>query len=82
MIATFELPGLTSKDVLIDLQQNRLTVCGEYSTSASHEEGGYAVRERRNGKFSRTLQIPFGTKVSRIRHAGASDADTGGSLKM
>ena len=64
MTATFELPGLKSEDIAIDLQQNRLTVSGESTTSNAVEGDSYAVRERRSGKFSRTLQIPFGTKVS------------------
>ena len=64
MTATFELPGLKSEDIAIDLQQNRLTVSGESMTSNAVEGDSYAVRERRSGKFSRTLQIPFGTKVS------------------
>jgi HSP20 family protein len=61
---TFELPGLTSEGVSIDVQQNRLTVSGESAASDSEEKRSYVVRERRSGKFSRTLQLPFGTKVS------------------
>lgn len=64
MTATFELPGLKSEDVTINIHHNRLTVSGESATSNSQEEGGYQVRERRYGTFSRTLQVPFGTKVS------------------
>ena len=63
--ATFELPGLKSEDIAVDLQQNRLTVSGESTTSNAVEGDSYAVRERRSGRFSLTLQIPFGTKVSR-----------------
>ena len=62
--ATFELPGLTSERVAIDVHQNRLTVSGESARSDSQEERKYVVHERRSGKFSRTLQLPFGTKVS------------------
>ena len=62
--AAFELPGLTSEGVAIDVHQNRLTVSGELASSDSQEERSYVVRERRSGKFSRTLQLPFGTKVS------------------
>jgi len=61
--ATFELPGLTSDGVAIDVHQNRLTVTGDSAASESEEEKNYIVRERRSGKFSRTLQLPFGTKV-------------------
>lgn len=61
--ATFELPGLKKEDVNIDMHNGRLTVSAESSMSSEHEEGGYAVRERRFGKISRTLQLPQGLKV-------------------
>jgi len=65
--ATFDLPGLKSEDVTIDVHHNRVTVSGESTTSNDREEDGYAVRERHYGKFSRTLQLPFGTKVGHSR---------------
>lgn len=61
--ATFELPGLKKEDVHIDVHNGRLSVSGETKLSTEHEESGYAVRERRFGKFSRTLQLPQGVKV-------------------
>jgi HSP20 family protein len=61
--ATFELPGLKKEDVQIDSHNGRLTVSGETKISSDHNENGYAVRERRFGKFSRTLQLPEGVKV-------------------
>jgi HSP20 family protein len=61
--ATFELPGLKKEDISIDLNNGRLTVSAESKISTDHEEGGYAVRERRFGKFSRMLQLPQGVKV-------------------
>ena len=61
--ATFELPGLQKDDVQIDVHNNRLTVSAEAKQSEEFEEHGYAVRERRYGKFSRTLQLPAGVKV-------------------
>jgi len=64
--ATFELPSLRREDIRIDVQQNRLTVSGEAKTSEEHQEGDYVVRERQYGKFSRTLQLPVGTKVRPI----------------
>jgi hypothetical protein len=62
--ATFELPGLKKEDVNIDVHNNRLTVSGETKTSSEREEGGYAIRERTLGSFSRALQLPAGVKVS------------------
>ncbi|KAF8645728.1 hypothetical protein AX16_007596 [Volvariella volvacea WC 439] len=67
--ATFELPGIKKEDVHIDVHNGRLTVSGETNVSSEHEEKGYAVRERRYGKFSRTLQLPTGVKDTDIRAA-------------
>lgn len=65
--ATFELPGLKKEDVNIDLQNGRLTVSAEAKLSEEHEENGYAVRERRFGKLSRTLQLPVGVKEEEVK---------------
>ncbi|KAG1723249.1 small heat shock protein [Suillus paluster] len=65
--AMFELPGLGPDRVNIDVQQNRLTVSGEMSTAEERKEGDYAVRERSYGKFSRTLQLPVGTKPEDVK---------------
>ncbi|KAF9235607.1 small heat shock protein [Melanogaster broomeanus] len=65
--ATFELPGMKSEDVTIDVHQGRLTVFGNASSSHSQEEAGYAVRERHYGKFTRTLQLPIGTKPEDVK---------------
>lgn len=66
MTATFELPGLKKEDVNIDLQNNLLTISGESKLSTERNEKGYVVRERRYGKFARSLQLPQGIKVSRL----------------
>jgi len=65
--ATFELPGLKKEDVQIDVHSGRLSISGESKLSEEHEEHGYAVRERKYGKFSRTLQLPQGVKVEQIK---------------
>ncbi len=62
--ANFEFPGVKKEDVQIDLHNGRLTVSAETKLSEEHEQDGYAVRERRFGKFSRVLQLPSGVKVS------------------
>ena len=61
--ATFELPGLTKENVQIDVKDNVLTVSGESTISSERDEKGYSVRERRYGKFSRSLPLPQGIKV-------------------
>ncbi|KAK0204408.1 HSP20-like chaperone [Desarmillaria ectypa] len=65
--ATFELPGLKKEDVQIDVHGGRLTISGESKISSEHEENGYAVRERKFGKFSRTLRLPQGVKEEEIK---------------
>jgi HSP20 family protein len=59
-----DLPGLKKEDVSVDVHNNVLTVSGENGTSSERSEGGYVVRERRHGKFTRSLQLPQGLKVS------------------
>jgi HSP20 family protein len=61
--AIFDLPGLRKEDVTIDIHNNILSVSGETMESAQRDEEGYALRERRYGKFSRSLSMPQGTKV-------------------
>ncbi|KXN92985.1 17.6 kDa class I heat shock protein 3 [Leucoagaricus sp. SymC.cos] len=51
--ATFEVPGIKKEDV----------------SSTEHEEKGFAVRERRFGKFSRSLRLPEGAKDEEIKAA-------------
>jgi HSP20 family protein len=62
--ATFELPGLKKEDVQLEVHDSLLTVSAEIKSSAEHEENGYAVRERRFGRFSRSVRLPRGVKVS------------------
>ncbi|KAI0761453.1 HSP20-like chaperone [Irpex lacteus] len=64
---TFELPGLTKEDVNIDVHNNVLTVSGESKVSSDRDENGYAVRERRYGKFSRSVPLPQGIKPEEIK---------------
>ncbi len=62
-----ELPGVKQEDVHISLQDNLLTIPGERKAEAEEQRGGYYVRERRYGSFSRSLTLPHGTDESKIR---------------
>lgn len=78
--ATFELPGLAKEDLQIDVDvtNHRLTIAGEHNTSENKEdkEKGFTVRERRYGKFSRSLPLPHGVKVGYHFSAGTADKVT------
>ncbi|KAH7914802.1 HSP20-like chaperone [Hygrophoropsis aurantiaca] len=65
--ATFELPGIQRENVSIDINGDYLTVAGETKTSKEQEDRGYALRERSWGKFSRSLQLPRGTKAEVVK---------------
>jgi len=64
VIATFELPGVSKNDIEIDLHNGKLTVSADVGEPEDQkDEDGYVVRERRFGKYSRTLDIPQIIKV-------------------
>ncbi|OCH89570.1 HSP20-like chaperone [Obba rivulosa] len=65
--ATFELPGLKKEDVNIEVHNNRLTVSGETKQETDREDSGYVTRERRRGRFSRTIQLPSGIKPEDVK---------------
>ena len=62
--ATFELPGLRNDDVRISIDRNRLVISGEVNFAQDTEEGLFAVRECNRGRFSRSLPLPQGIRVS------------------
>jgi len=78
--ASFELPGLQKEDVNIDVHNYRLSVSGESKMSKDYDEHGWAVCERRFGKFSRTLQLPQGVKVGH-RHNSLISLTSSSSLQ-
>ncbi|PIL35001.1 hypothetical protein GSI_02788 [Ganoderma sinense ZZ0214-1] len=67
--ATFELPGVNKENVSIDVHNNILTVSGESKFESDRDENGYVVRERRFGRFSRSLPVPEGIKSEEIKAA-------------
>ncbi|KAF9045214.1 small heat shock protein [Panaeolus papilionaceus] len=66
--ATFEFPGVAKEAIEIDVHNGRLTVSAETKRSDELNEHGYAVRERRFGKYSRTLQLPQGINAKFLMH--------------
>ncbi|EMD32766.1 hypothetical protein CERSUDRAFT_26148, partial [Gelatoporia subvermispora B] len=65
--ATFELPGLNKENVNIDVRDGVLNVSGESKISSERDENGYAVRERRFGRFQRAIPLPQGIKHEDIK---------------
>lgn len=69
--ATFDLPGLQKQDVHIELRDSEsvLSISGQalQSEERKDEKGGYVVRERREGRFSRAVPVAKGTKPSDVQ---------------
>ncbi len=72
LVIRAELPGVKQEDVDITFQDNVLTISGERKAEQEEERGGYYVRERRYGSFSRSLTLPQGVDESKI-HARYED---------
>ncbi|KIJ30810.1 hypothetical protein M422DRAFT_267641 [Sphaerobolus stellatus SS14] len=67
LTAIFELPGMKKEEVSIDVHNNRLVVSGQSTLSNELDKDGYAIRERRFGKFQRMLPLPHGIKPDDIK---------------
>lgn len=59
VIAKMNLPGIDPDDVNVNLDKNRLTVSGEYSSEKKEGDNKqYSYRERRFGSFTRSVRLP------------------------
>lgn len=67
LIIRAELPGVKQEDVDITVHDRVLTVSGQRREEQEQERGGYYVRERRQGAFSRSVMLPQGVEEDRIR---------------
>ena len=61
-----DLPGLTEKDVNLELDDNVLTVSGERKAEHEERKEGYYRVERASGSFSRSLTLPEGVDADRV----------------
>jgi len=51
------LPGLASEDITVNFHDGILSISGEYAPVAPAEGSRMRIRERRHGKFSRSLRF-------------------------
>lgn len=63
------LPGINPEDLNVTLEDNVLTVQGEIREDETIEEETYHLRERRYGKFSRSLRFPVPVDSNQIEAA-------------
>ena len=85
LVIRAELPGVKQEDVDITLQNNVLTISGERKAEQEEERGGYFVRERRYGSFSRSLALPEGLDESKVHaryHNGVLEVTVEGAAAV
>ncbi len=65
-----ELPGISEKDVTIELVNRTLSIevkKEESTTEEKEKEGKYYIRERRNINFSRTFTLPDSADTDQLK---------------
>ncbi len=65
-IITTELPDFGAEDIDISVVNDTLTLKGERKSETLQEGEVFHRQERRTGKFSRTLQLPFKVAGDRV----------------
>ena len=56
-VVVADLPGLTKKDISINIKENMLTISGERKAKEKDETKNYCRTERRYGSFKRSFQL-------------------------
>jgi HSP20 family protein len=62
-----DLPGLSEKDVNVELEDNVLTISGERKSEHQERKEGFYRVERASGSFSRSLTLPEGVNPEAIK---------------
>ena len=57
-VLSADIPGLTKKDIKINVANGRLSICGERSFETDQENDNYHYRERQFGSFDRSFNLP------------------------
>lgn len=64
---TAELPGLTEKDITINVADGVLTISGEKKEEQERSGNGYILNERRYGSFERQIAVPSDVNPDNIK---------------
>ena len=62
-----DLPGFDKKDLDITFEDGLLTVTAEKKEESEHKDQTYHIRERRVGRFTRSLRLPQNVDPKSIR---------------
>jgi len=67
VVATAELPGLSSEDIDLSIQGGTLTIRGERKPPEVPENATWLRRERGFGTFARTVELPYRVDPERVQ---------------
>lgn len=62
-----DLPGLSEKDVTVEIQDDRLTLKGERKFAKDEKKDNYVVCERSHGSFVRQFRLDAPVNPNQIR---------------
>lgn len=64
MMVTFDMTGVKKQDMHVSYRTNRLIVSWKVDRTSEKQEENGVVREREVRRYSHTIPLPEGTKVS------------------
>ena len=65
-VLSADIPGLTKKDIKINVANGRLSISGERSFETDQENDNYHYRERQFGTFDRSFNLPENVDEKKI----------------
>jgi len=66
MMVTVELPGVDPEQVDITLQQDTLTISGQFPSRERRDNESYYRNERRGAAFQRVVNLPFAVEREKV----------------
>jgi HSP20 family protein len=67
LVVSADLPGLTEKDVKVEVNNDFLVIRGERKLEQEADERGIHRTERRYGEFYRAIALPEGADAEQVR---------------
>jgi len=67
LVRTFDIPGVTEKDVQLTITGDLLTLRGERRLQREASEDSYHRVERVYGKFERSVQLPMTVQTDKVK---------------
>ena len=58
LVVEAHLPGIKPDDLDVNVERGVLTISGKTESEQERKERNYLLRERRSGRFARSLQLP------------------------